>query len=239
MIRIDRFRISLHAVLIALTPSILPLDAWGQSQESTLPEQANEAPRITSEKMILRAPEKWYPYSKPDDAVVDTWFFPAGDDPSNWTETLRVQQFSQPSGVQSSSALFRMRSENARESCSEYESEILEDQLENGYPMTYWRQTCDSLSSPGEIATSLNKAIYAVDRLYVLSKVWKYRPDESAFSRWQGYFEDVYVCDSANPDHGCRPSGSEPMEASTLDDLLLGCNQRWGGEGVAGWWEPC
>jgi len=39
--------------------------------------------------MILDLPDKWYPYSRRTDAMVDTYVFPAGQEPSDWDETLR------------------------------------------------------------------------------------------------------------------------------------------------------
>jgi hypothetical protein len=58
-----------------------------------------QLPDVDKETMILDLPDKWYPYSRRTDAMVDTYVFPTGQEPSDWDETLRQEIFLSTAGI--------------------------------------------------------------------------------------------------------------------------------------------
>lgn len=161
-----------------------------------------QIPDIDAETMILDIPDKWYPYSRRTDTMVDTYVFPTGQEPADWDETLRQEVFLSTAGITSARQVYELRAENNRGRCERYEAETLGDHQENGYPMFYWRQVCDMSE---QTIASLNKVILGNDQLYILSKIWKYEPREREWTRWEEYVEGVYVCDPARLEYRCRP----------------------------------
>jgi hypothetical protein len=159
-------------------------------------------PDVDGETMIFDVPERWYPFNRRTDDMVDTYVFPAGQEPEDWEETLRQQTFLSRAGVTEPRQVFDLRSQNNQSTCSRYDTEVLGDGLENGYPMFYWRQVCETES---EIVSSLNKVVLGVEQLYIISKVWKEEPRDREWTRWEEYLETVYVCDPRTAEHRCRP----------------------------------
>ncbi|MFL2546817.1 MAG: hypothetical protein ACJ0SL_05580 [Candidatus Rariloculaceae bacterium] len=159
-------------------------------------------PNVEKETMIFQIPDKWYPYHRTTDEMIDTYIFPTGDEPSDWEETLRQEVFLTTAGVTEPRQVYDLRYESNRGSCDELESEILHDSLENGYPMFSWKQVCQL---PDGVLSSLNKVVLGLEQLYILSKVWKSEPRDREWERWEEYFDRVYVCDPTRPGHRCRP----------------------------------
>ena len=166
-------------------------------------------PNTDRETMILSLPEEWYPAAPLAGAnKTDSYLFPRGQDHSNWTETLRQEVFNSADGIASAERVYELRSEINQENCPTYTSRIRDDDPENGYPMIFWEQLCEL--SEDETLASLHKVVLGNDRLYILSKIWKYDPSGRESRRWRNYFEDVYVCDPTRPDHPCRPMSLPP-----------------------------
>jgi hypothetical protein len=163
---------------------------------------APQFPDIDEEAMILDVPDKWYPYSRRTDAKIDTYIFPIGDEPADWDETLRQEIFHTTAGVTTPRQVFELRSDSNRNNCVELETEVLQESEENGYPMFLWKQVCEM---PEQVVASVNKVVLGREHLYTLSKVWKYEPRNREWTRWEDYFQRVYVCDPVIPEHRCRP----------------------------------
>ena len=182
--------------LLILSDAALAQRAGGADRPSP------QLPDVDKETMILDIPDKWYPYSRRTDAMVDTYIFPTGQEPNDWDETLRQEIFLSTAGVSEARQVYQLRSDANSESCETYDAEVLQDREENGYSMFYWKQVCETAE---QVVASLNKAILGSEQLYILSKVWKYEPRDRDWERWEAYFQEVYVCDPTRPEHRCRP----------------------------------
>jgi hypothetical protein len=161
-------------------------------------------PNTDRETMILSLPEEWYasvPLS--DDLKTDTYLFPTGQDHSDWTETLRQEAFRSTNGIGTAQRVYELRSASNETNCPDYMSKIRDEGPENGYSMIYWEQLCEM--SDDEAVASLHKVVLGNDRLYILSKIWRYDPANRVWRNWRDYFEEVYVCDPNRSDHPCRP----------------------------------
>ena len=174
----------------------------GGSGFDTAERAAQTFPDVTEETMIFDVPAKWYPYYRRTDDMVDTYIFPTGQEPEDWEETLRQQTFLGHAGVTEPRQVFDLRSQSNQSNCRRYEPEILGDGLENGYPMFYWRQVCETAA---DTVSSLNKVVLGTEQLYIISKVWKEEPRDREWERWETYLQSVYVCDPRTEDHRCRP----------------------------------
>ena len=159
-------------------------------------------PDVDEETMIFDVPDKWYPFNRRTEDMVDTYIFPTGQEPQDWEETLRQQTFLSRAGVTEPRQVFELRSQNNQSNCIRYDTEVLGDELENGYAMFYWRQVCETESGT---VSSLNKVVLGNEQLYIISKVWKEEPRDREWMRWEEYLETVYVCDPRTTEHRCRP----------------------------------
>ncbi len=161
-------------------------------------------PNTDQETMIMSLPAEWYPSgATSDERKTDSYLFPIGQDQSNWTEALRQEAFSSTAGMETADRVYELRSESNKTNCPNYTSRIRDDGLENGYSMIFWEQLCEM--SEDEAVASLHKVVLGNDRLYILSKIWKYDPANRDWRDWRDYFEEVYVCDPNRPEHPCRP----------------------------------
>ena len=161
-------------------------------------------PNTDRETMILSLPEEWYPAAPlSDGSKTDSYLFPVGQDHSGWTEALRQEAFHTTAGIEAAERVYELRSQINQENCSDYSSKIRDDKPDNGYSMIFWEQLCE-LSEDQSVA-SLHKVVLGNDRLFILSKIWKYDPSNRTWRQWRNYFEEVYVCDPTKPEHPCRP----------------------------------
>ncbi|MFL2554151.1 MAG: hypothetical protein ACJ0S4_05610 [Candidatus Rariloculaceae bacterium] len=170
-------------------------------------------PNIARETMILSMPEGWraaQPVS--GEEKMDIYIFPEGQSSADWTETLRQEAYLTTVGMQSAERVYELRTASDGESCSNFTSEILEQEPENGYSMIVWRQSCQP--SEDLFFSSLHKAVLGNDGLYILNKIWKYEPSNRIWRRWENYFEDVYVCDPVRTEHSCRLVRPAPGNAA-------------------------
>lgn len=186
------------ALLILLTSSVSAQMGGGGRRDRPAP----IFPDIDKETLILTTPEKWYPYTRRTDDMVDTYIFPTGQEPTDWKEALRQEVFLTTAGVTAPRQVYELRSESTAKTCDRYDTEILAERQENGYAMYYWRQEC---GMGEDVIASLHKVILGEDQLYIVSKVWKSEPRERDWTRWEEYLEGVYVCDPVREGHRCRP----------------------------------
>ena len=193
-----KYRLSTAGCLLLMSCSALAQMGGGGGNDRAGP----QFPNIDEETMIFDVPDKWYPYSRRTDAKVDTYIFPIGDEPADWDETLRQEVFLTTAGVTAPRQVFELRSESNRSNCDDLETEILQESEENGYPIFLWKQVC---GMSGQVVASINMAVLGREHLYILSRVWKYEPRDREWSRWEDYFQQVYVCDPVLPEHRCRP----------------------------------
>lgn len=70
----------------------------------------------------------------------DVFLFPTGEDSSNWTEALQREACNTTAGMESAQQVYELRSAGDQESCPNYESEVREDEPENGYSTIVWRR---------------------------------------------------------------------------------------------------
>jgi hypothetical protein len=171
---------------------------------------APQIPDVAEETLILSTPDKWYPYSRETDALVETYMFPTGQEPSDWEEALRQEVYLTTAGVTAPRQVFELRSKADSERCTNFESNTLSEQPDNGYPVFFWRQVCDT---GDDVDARLSKVILGEDQLYVVSKVWRYEPRDRDWARWDEFLQRVYVCDPVRPGHRCRPGGLAPGQA--------------------------
>ena len=161
-------------------------------------------PNTDRETMIMSLPEEWYASGvSSDDRKTDTYLFPLGQDQSNWTEALRQEAFSLTAGIETAQRVYELRSASNETNCPDYTSKIRDEGPENAYSMIFWEQLCEM--SEDEVVASLHKVVLGNDRLYILSKIWKYDPANRVWRSWRNYFEEVYVCDPNRLQHPCRP----------------------------------
>jgi hypothetical protein len=120
---------------IRLTACLLLLcsTAFGQMGGGGRDRPAPQFPDIDRETLILNTPDKWYPFSRRTEALVDTLILPTGQEPSDWKEALRQEVYLTTAGVTAPRQIFELRSESDRERCTSFESAQINDQPENGY----------------------------------------------------------------------------------------------------------
>ena len=164
-------------------------------------------PDVDSESLILQVPAKWYPYYRTTDAKVDTFMFPAGQEPEDWKEALQSERFLTTLGVTEARQVFEFRTQGT--SCVEHSVTLSKEANENGYSMAQWVENCTRADDSQ--VTTLGKTIVGNEQLYVVNKIWKYSPRDSDMEEWEGYMDGIYVCDpttdGANP---CRPPNRQP-----------------------------
>ncbi len=164
-------------------------------------------PDVDKETLIIQVPSKWYPYHRTTEAKVETFMFPTGQDPSGWKEALQSEQFLSTLGVTSALQVYEFRTQGAN--CPEHLVDLTKDGQENGYSFAQWIETC----VVGEdTVVTLTKSIVGNDQLYVVNKIWKYKPGNSDIAEWERFLDRVYVCDptteGANP---CVPPNGPAM----------------------------
>lgn len=162
-------------------------------------------PRIDGETLIQTPIGGWdaAPPAQTDNKV-EVFMFPRGEDSSNWTEAYQREAFHSTAGMESAMRVYELRSQGDQQNCPNYESDVREDEPDNGYSSIMWRQSCER--APGQVFTSLHKVILGNDRLYILTKIWREEPSGRAWRQWEGTFEETYVCDPNRREaHPCRP----------------------------------
>ena len=170
-------------------------------------------PQVNRETLIMTRLDDWV--SAPATATAnktDVFLFPTGEDSSNWTEALQQEAYNTTAGMESAQQVYELRSAGDQENCPNYESEVREDEPDNGYSTIVWRQSCQP--SPEATFASLHKVVLGNDRLYILSKIWKEEPSGRIWRRWENIFEDIYVCDPTRAEHTCRPIPPDPGNAT-------------------------
>ncbi len=162
-------------------------------------------PNTDRETMILSLPEEWYAATpSSDEHKTDSYLYPTGESPAEWTETLRQEAFFTTAGIETAERVYELRMEANEESCPDFSAKIEDDDPDNGYSAIVWSQVC--VLGEEQTMASLHKVVRGNDRLYILSKIWKYDPPGRVWRRWRNYLEDdVYVCDPTKPEHECRP----------------------------------
>ena len=162
-------------------------------------------PTVNEEEFIWRVPEKWYPFSKVSDEKTDTYFFPTGQDPNNWDESLHFVHYTSTLGVTDAYQVYEIRTQGAAATCATHETDIAKQEVENGYSMMQWTDIC--VSSEGDFQYTTNKVVLGNEKLYMASKIWKSMPREHRTKRWHDYFDQTYVCDPTTENNPCRPPG--------------------------------
>jgi len=156
---------------------------------------------VVEEAMIMTVPAGWSPYGQSTEDKTDMYILPEGQSLSDWEEVLRYETFNSTEGIQSARQVYELRTESNRERCPAFASEILQDEMENGYSMIQWKQVCEMTED--ETLASLHKIVLGNDQLYILSKLWKYDPPNRLWRSWENDFADIYVCDPTRPEHAC------------------------------------
>ena len=171
-------------------------------------------PQVQVETLIMTPVEDWVaaPATRANNKV-DVFMFPAGQDSTNWTEAFQQEAYDSTIGMESATQIYEMRSRGDRENCPNYESDVRDDDPDNGYSTIIWRQTCKPV--PDVTFASVHKVILGNDRLYILTKIWKEDPSGTNWRRWENILEDIYVCDPTRIEHHpCRPLPFDPRNAT-------------------------
>jgi hypothetical protein len=167
------------------------------------PPPEEKIPEVDKETWIYKFPDKWYPFSRTSDAKLDTYIFPAGQNPQKWKEGLHFEEFLTTVGVKQASDVFELQTKGTHTPCVDYTAELVRDQPENNYSMNQWSVRCNYADK--STLVTLNKAILGNDKLYIAKKMWKYEPKETEMKRWSEYFDQVYVCDPRTGVNSCKP----------------------------------
>lgn len=162
-------------------------------------------PRIDSETLIQSPIDGWLPAPvSQTDNKTELFLFLAGEDNNNWTQAYQQEAYHSTAGMDSARQVYELRARGDQENCQSYNSEVRDEDPDNGYSTIVWRQSCEP--APGQMFASLHKVILGNDRLYILSKIWKEEPTGRAWRQWEGTFEEIYLCDPTYGDaHPCRP----------------------------------
>lgn len=160
-------------------------------------------PDVDEESVIFQVPSKWYPYYRTTDNKLDTFIFPTGQEPTDWKDALEVEEYNSTLGVTAARQVFDFRAQGA--SCTEHSATVTKEAAENGYSMIQWSEEC--VNAEGDESLTLGKAILGNEKLYIITRFWKYDPWNSHIEEWQAYLDGVYVCDPtvASRAHPCRP----------------------------------
>ena len=100
-------------------------------------------PDVDDESVIMMIPDRWNPYGSESEGKTDAYAFPTGQSPDDWRQVLRLETFDSTAGMETAARVYELRTENDATSCSDFSSEVLADEPENGYSMIYWKQICE------------------------------------------------------------------------------------------------
>jgi len=164
-------------------------------------------PDVDEESIIFSVPAKWYPYYKTTDAKVDTYIFPTGQEPTDWKEALQIERYLTTLGVTDPRQVYAARTQGTN--CVSHSVTLSKEASENGYPTAQWLENC--IREDETMSVTLAKTILGNNQLYIVTKIWKYEPWDAHMSEWEGYLDEVYVCDpNVGNVHPCRPPSRQP-----------------------------
>ena len=163
-------------------------------------------PDVEVESFIWQVPAKWYPFSKESDVKIDAYLFPTGQEPTDFKQMLHFEEFRTTLGVTEAISVYQLKTQAASAACANtYEEKLEFNQMENGYSMVQWSDSC--ISSNGSGSYGVTKAIVGNEKLYVAKKAWKFEPSEAERRKWLGVLRTVYVCDPRTGVNRCMPPG--------------------------------
>ncbi|MBT5560350.1 MAG: hypothetical protein HOJ88_10720 [Proteobacteria bacterium] len=162
-----------------------------------------QIPDVEEESLIFLPPANWTPFGKKSDGKTDTYAFPKGQEPADWQEAIHYEQYVGTQGVTQARQVFELRTQGGRSNCEDQNVALIKQEPENGYSMVEWSESCTSADE--SIMHTLNKVILGNEKLYSVSKAWKFEPEESEMGIWLNYMDQVYVCDPNTGVNDCRP----------------------------------
>jgi hypothetical protein len=171
-----------------LASYLVALSANAQNQI----QQANAA----SENLIVAMPQGYkVDFQAKDDAVWTTEMVPNNESVKKWSEMLTTQVFHQLRGV--APAKFRDQMiKTWGAGCPAATIALVAENMEHGYPVTVWVQTCPKVQATGKPEITYAKALQGNDRTYLVQKAFRFKPSDQQSAQWLNYLQDVNVCDS-------------------------------------------
>lgn len=123
-------------ILLLLSALVATNVALAQGPRGGGPPPAPPVPDVDKESLIFSIPDKWYPFSRATANKDETFMFPTGQNPEDWVQSLRVEQYFSNLGVASAQQVYDMKISANADACDNHEVTPMRDQPENGYSMT-------------------------------------------------------------------------------------------------------
>ncbi|MDG2087634.1 MAG: hypothetical protein P8J68_02735 [Arenicellaceae bacterium] len=170
--------------------------------------QRPQIPNVEEETLIFQPPADWSRFGNSSEEKTETYAFPEGQEPASWEEAIHYERYVGTQGITQSRQVFELRTEGDRSHCVDQNVTLIKQEPENGYSMIEWTDSCTSADA--SVMQTLNKIILGNERLYSISKAWKFAPEENDMGIWLNYMNQVYVCDPNTGVNDCRPLNPPP-----------------------------
>jgi hypothetical protein len=153
--------------------------------------------RLQDENILVSLPEGYkVDFQDRQGNMLITEMVPMGESVHNWTEIITLQVILGGVQQRTPEAFSKGLSALWTRSCQGAEIQHIRKGAENGYPFTFWMQSCPRNPMTGKPENVFLKAIQGNDSFYVVQKAWKYSPSEEEVVDWTRFMSKVRVCDS-------------------------------------------
>jgi hypothetical protein len=137
-------------------------------------------------------------------------YVPPGQSADSWSEMINVEVFHDRGGT-SPAALQQKVTEGFQANCETLHVDSLGQGTTSGLPALRWITYCTKVKQTGRGEITYFQAISGKTNFYVLQRVLRVAPftiakppvDASTLAAWEKLFDQVSICDSADPSRFC------------------------------------
>ena len=158
---------------------------------------------LQNENLIQTLPEGYkVDFQGEQGNMTITEMVPQSETVENWTEMITTQVFLGMNDV--STEEFQSRIDELwSASCKDSKVFSIAKGEENGYPFSFWMQSCPLNKDTGKPEITFFKAMKGNDSFYVVQKAFKSEPTKEQIVQWSNYFKKITVCDTRIPERMC------------------------------------